>query len=275
MITTDTYLCVMRKTFTDQLNREVIINYPPRRIISLVPSQTELLFELGLSEEIIGITKFCIHPAAQCKVKQKIGGTKKLDIDLIRSLKPDLIIGNKEENTRENIELLSAEFPVWLSDVSTLEEAMEMISQIAELVDRQPEAAYLNHLIKAGFTDLQTLALQHGIDKKVAYLMWKEPYMLAGRETFINDILMKIGLSNISTESRYPVTGLEELALMKPDLVLLSSEPFPFREKHMDELQQALPGVEIMLVDGEMFSWYGSRLIKAVQYHFQLQPKLK
>jgi len=271
----DTYLCHMHKTFTDQLNREVVINYPPKRIISLVPSQTELLFELGLNEEVVGITKFCIHPAAQFKSKIKVGGTKKLDIELIRSLKPDLIIGNKEENSRENIELLSAEFPVWMGDVANLEDAMNMISQVAELVDRQPEAAYLNHLIKAGFTDLQTLALQLGIDKKVAYLMWKEPYMLAGRDTFISDILMKIGLSNVTKENRYPVTDVEELEMMKPDVIFLSSEPFPFKEKHIDELKQALPGVEIMLVDGEMFSWYGSRLVKAVQYLFQLQPKLK
>lgn len=265
----------MHKTFTDQLNREVIINYPPKRIISLVPSQTELLFELGLRDEIAGITKFCIHPAAKSTAATKVGGTKKLDIALIKSLKPDLIIGNKEENTAEQIELLSREFPVWMSDVVNLDDAMSMISQIAELVDRQPEAAYLNHLINAGFTDLQTLALQLGIDKKVAYLIWKDPYMLAGRDTFINDILMKIGLSNISKDSRYPVTDVDELAAMKPDLVFLSSEPFPFREKHIDELRQALPDAEIMLVDGEMFSWYGSRLMNAVQYHFQLQPKLK
>jgi len=251
------------------------MNYPPKRIISIVPSQTELLFELGLTEEVVGITKFCIHPAAQYKTKTRVGGTKKLDIELIRSLQPDLIIGNKEENTKESIELLSAEFPVWMSDVNNLEDAMSMISQIGALVDREPEAAYLNHLINAGFTDLQTLALQLGIDKKVAYLIWKDPYMLAGRDTFINDILMKIGLTNVIKESRYPETDLEELAALKPDLVFLSSEPYPFREKHLEKMKQAIPDAEIMLVDGEVFSWYGSRLVKAVQYHFQLQPKLK
>lgn len=251
------------------------MNYPPKRIISIVPSQTELLFELGLTDEVIGITRFCVHPAAQYKTKTRIGGTKKLDIELIRSLRPDLIIGNKEENTRESIELLSAEFPVWMSDVNHLEDAMSMISQIGGLVDREPEAAYLNHLINAGFTDLQTLALQLGIDKKVAYLIWKDPYMLAGRDTFINDILMKTGLTNITKESRYPETDMEKLAALKPDLVFLSSEPYPFKEKHLEELKQVIPDAEIMLVDGEMFSWYGSRLLKAVQYHFQLQPKLK
>jgi ABC-type Fe3+-hydroxamate transport system substrate-binding protein len=264
----------MQRTFTDQLNRKVTINYPPKRIISIVPSQTELLFELGLTEEVIGITKFCVHPAAQFKAKIKVGGTKKLDIGLIRNLKPDLIIGNKEENTKENIELLSSEFPVWMSDVNNLDDAMKSIGQIAELVDREPEAAYLNHLINAGFTDLQTLALQLGIDKNVAYLIWKDPYMLAGRGTFINDILMKIGLTNIIKQSRYPEIDMNELAALKPELVFLSSEPYPFREKHVEDLKLILPEAEIMLVDGEMFSWYGSRLVKAVQYHFQLQPKL-
>jgi ABC-type Fe3+-hydroxamate transport system substrate-binding protein len=142
------------------------------------------------------------------------------------------------------------------------------------VVDRQPEAAYLNHLINAGFTDLQTLALQLGIDKRVAYVIWKGPYMVAGKDTFINDILCKIGLINVIKESRYPETSLDALLALKPDFVFLSSEPYPFKEKHMDEIKAAIPGAKIMLVDGEIFSWYGSRLVKAVQYLFQLQPQL-
>lgn len=264
----------MQKTFTDQLNREVNINYPPKRIISVVPSQTELLFELGLSEEVIGITKFCIHPIKQFAEKTKVGGTKKLNLELIRSLNPDLIIGNKEENSREDIEILSNEFPVWMSDVYTLEDGMKTINQIAEIVDRQPEAAYLNHLINAGFTDLQTLALQQGIDKKVAYLIWKDPYMIAGKDTFIDDILKKNGLTNVIKESRYLEIELESIIALRPELVFLSSEPYPFKEKHIEELKIAIPDAKIMLVDGEMFSWYGSRLVKAVQYLFQLQKEL-
>ncbi len=264
----------MQKTFTDQLGREIRIEYPLKRIISVVPSQTELLFELGLSAEVVGITKFCVHPESQFKVKTKVGGTKKLNIELIRDLQPDLIIGNKEENTQEDIELLSKEFPVWMSDIHHLEDAMNTITQIAELVNRQPEAAYLNHLINAGFTDLQTLALQLGINKTVAYVIWKDPYMLAGKDTFIDDILMKIGLTNVIREPRYPEMEIEALARLRPDLIFLSSEPYPFREKHIEELRSAVPAAEIMLVDGEIFSWYGSRLVKAVQYLFQLQPKL-
>lgn len=265
----------MQKTFTDQLGKEISINYPPKRIISIVPSQTELLFELGLKDEVVGITKFCIHPEAHFKLKPKVGGTKKLNIELIRSLKPDLIIGNKEENTFEEIELLSKEFPVWMSDIYNLEDATNTITQIGELVDRQPEAAYLNYLINAGFTDLQTLALQQGIDQRVAYVIWKEPYMLAGRNTFINDILAKNGLTNVVQQDRYPEITPDQLAELNPELVFLSSEPYPFREKHIEELKLAIPAAKIMLVDGEMFSWYGSRLVKAVQYLFQLQKELK
>jgi ABC-type Fe3+-hydroxamate transport system substrate-binding protein len=264
----------MQRRFTDQLGHAVIINYPPKRIISLVPSQTELLFDLGLDKEIIGLTKFCIHPIEKFAERTKVGGTKKLNLEKIRSLEPDLIIGNKEENQQEQIEELMEEFPVWMSDIYTLDDAKETIAQIGELVDRQPEAAYLNHLITSGFNDLQMLAAQNGLSKKVAYLIWREPFMAAGKDTFIDDILMLNGLSNAIKTKRYPELTLAELASIEPDLVFLSSEPYPFKQKHLEEIALFLPGAKIMLVDGEMFSWYGSRLVKAVQYLFQLQKEL-
>jgi ABC-type Fe3+-hydroxamate transport system substrate-binding protein len=264
----------MTREFIDQLGRIVSINYPPKRIISLVPSQTELLFDLGLDQEVIGITKFCVHPAEKFRTTIKVGGTKKLKLDVIRALKPDLIIGNKEENSKEDVEALSEEFPVWMSDIFNLEDAMITITQIAELVDRLPEASYLNHLILGGFTDLQTLAVQMGIDKTVAYVIWKDPYMLAGKNTFINDLLTKIGLQNIAPSDRYPSVEGAELLTLKPELVMLSSEPYPFKQQHISELNLFLPQAKVLLVDGEMFSWYGSRLVKAVQYLFQLQKEL-
>jgi ABC-type Fe3+-hydroxamate transport system substrate-binding protein len=264
----------MQKSFTDQLDREITINYPPKRIISLVPSQTELLFDLGLDDEVIGITKFCIHPIEKFATRTKVGGTKKLKIEMIRQLNPDLIIGNKEENTQEEIELLMEEFPVWMSDISNLEEATKTITEIGALVNREPEAAYLNHLINVGFTDLQTLAVSKNIDHRVAYLIWKDPYMFAGRDTFIDDILKKIGLINVVAQARYPAINLSELQTTNCQLVLLSSEPYPFKEKHFAEIEAALPDAKVMLVDGEMFSWYGSRLVKAVEYLFHLQDKL-
>lgn len=265
----------MQKTFTDQLGNEITINYPPKRIVSIVPSQTELLFDLGLDDEVIGITKFCIHPIEKFASKTKIGGTKKLLIEKIRDLKPDLIIGNKEENTQSEVELLMQEFPVWMSDISNLEEAMLTITQIGELVDRAPEAAYLNHLINAGFKDLQTLAVEKNINQTVAYLIWKDPYMFAGKDTFIDDILRKIGLNNVIQLSRYPEIELSKLQNTNCQLVFLSSEPYPFKQKHIEEIELMLPNAKVMLVDGEMFSWYGSRLVKAVNYLFHLQNELR
>jgi ABC-type Fe3+-hydroxamate transport system substrate-binding protein len=264
----------MQKSFTDQMGRELTINFPPKRIISIVPSQTELLFDLGLDQEIIGLTKFCIHPIEKFAERTKVGGTKKLNIDLIKYLNPDLIIGNKEENTQSDIEELAAYFPVWMSDIFTLDDAMKTIGQVGALVDREPEASYLNHLISAGFNDLKTLALQHHIDKKVAYLIWRKPYMAAGKNTFIDDILLINGMTNVIKQDRYPTITLEQLKTLNCELILLSSEPYPFGEKHIEEIQLAIPDTKIMLVDGEMFSWYGSRLVKAVQYFFEFQKEL-
>lgn len=265
----------MQRSFTDQLGRKVTINYPPTRIISIVPSQTELLFELGLDTEIVGITKFCIHPITKYAATAKVGGTKKLNLEMIRAIQPDLIIGNKEENEQAQVEELMDEFPVWMSDVHNLSGAMDMIRKVAELVDRAPEANYLIHLINAGFNDLQTLALQNGIDKKVAYLIWRNPYMFAGRSTFISELLAINGLSNVIQTERYPALELSALIDLAPELVFLSSEPYPFNDEHLQEIQTALPFSKVRLVDGEMFSWYGSRLVKAVQYFFQLQSEIK
>lgn len=265
----------MQKSFTDAMGNSLQINFPPKRIISLVPSQTELLFDLGLDQEIIGLTKFCIHPIDKFAERTKVGGTKKLNIDLIMDLQPDLIIGNKEENTQSDIETLQKHFPVWMSDISTLEVAKQTITQIGALVDRAPEAAYLNHLIHAGFNDLKQLALQKQIDQKTLYLIWRKPFMAAGKNTFIDDVMQHNGLYNVLRQSRYPELSIADIVALNPQLILLSSEPYPFTLTHVEELQAALPHAKIKLVDGEMFSWYGSRLIKAVQYFFDFQAQLQ
>lgn len=264
----------MQKTVIDQLGRTITVNFPPKRIVSLVPSQTELLFDLGLDQEIVGITKFCIHPIEKFATRVKVGGTKKLNISLIKELNPDLIIANKEENTQIEIEALMNEFPVWISDVGNLSQALEMITGIGELVNRAPEAYYLNHLIKTGFSDLEILAKQVGYKKSVAYLIWKDPFMFAGQGTFINDILDKIGLENIISTERYPSSEIAVIQEKNPKFIFLSSEPYPFKAKHIADLEKLFPESKVLLVDGEMFSWYGSRLVKAISYLFQLQKEL-
>lgn len=257
-------------TFTDQMGREILVGYPPRRIISLVPSQTELLFDLGLDQQVVGITKFCIHPSERVSPVAKIGGTKKLNLQKIRELMPDLIIGNKEENDKDQIEELMKEFPVWMSDISILDDALEMISKIGALTGTDAKARLLNSRISEGFKSLEPVKNK----LSVAYFIWKNPYMLAGRDTYIDDILQRVGFNNISKASRYPQITEEELKGLHPDVIFLSSEPYPFKGVHVKEFQRICPDAVTMVVDGEMFSWYGSRLLLVRDYLEMLVRKI-
>jgi ABC-type Fe3+-hydroxamate transport system substrate-binding protein len=255
--------------FTDHLGQTIELQSPPQRIVSLVPSQSELLWDLGLKDRLAGITKFCIHPREMFESIPRIGGTKTLNIDKIRALKPDLIIGNKEENERSQIEALQKEFTVWMSDIYDLDDALKTIHAIGELTSTIEKANTIAEEIRLSFHELPFL------DKSVLYLIWK-PYMAAGRGTFIGSLLEKIGLKNVISEadSRYPQLSIDEIRELNPELIFLSSEPFPFKQTHADELQQILPNTKIVLVDGELFSWYGSRLLKSVAYFHELLKQL-
>jgi len=255
----------------DQLGREVNLSGAPKRIISVVPSQTELLFYLGLNEEIIGITKFCIHPADKFKSTAKIGGTKQLDIAKIKALKPDLIIANKEENERGQIEELMAFCPVWISDISDLQGAIDMIERVGVLVDRKSEANALSQAIDQQFNNL---TIQQ-TNLRTAYFIWRKPYMVAGKNTFIDSMLQKCGFSNSFNIDRYPEIDANVLIKVNPDVILLSSEPYPFKEKHIAEFKALLPSAIIKIVDGELFSWYGNRLLYAPRYLQKLSEDLK
>jgi ABC-type Fe3+-hydroxamate transport system substrate-binding protein len=255
----------MKKVCLDQLGRSVEFNFPPQRIISLVPSQTELLFDLGLGDRVIGITKFCVHPIEWFKSKTKIGGTKKFDFEIIHSLRPDLIIGNKEENYEEGINQLAVHCPVWMSDITNWSSAMEMIKSIGDLVDENEKVNLLVDEIEINFEKIKPT-----FPRRSLYLIWKNPWMAAGKETFIDTMLAKIGLVNCTEQERYPELSLDEIKKLSPEIILLSSEPFPFKQKHMEELREVLLKTKIILVDGEMFSWYGSRLLKASDYFAML-----
>lgn len=257
--------------FRDMMQREVILKSKPQRIISVVPSQTELLYDLGLDSEVVGITKFCIHPDKWFKKKARIGGTKKLNIEKISALNPDLIIANKEENTQSDIELLAKQFPVWISDIKTLADSLVMISEIGKIVGKSHMAKPIIDMIDEGFKKLET-----GIGKRKAlYLIWRNPWMSINEDTFIHDMLSRIGLDNVTRKysNRYPALHADEIKQLDPDLVLLSSEPFPFKDMHIAELQEIVPNARIGLVDGEAFSWYGSRLVQSPPYFEQLQKK--
>lgn len=260
--------------YQDQMQNDVHLKHSPKRIISLVPSQTELLHALGLESEVVGITKFCIHPKNWFETKKRIGGTKQFDFDEIESLQPDLILGNKEENEESQIRQLQNNFPVWMSDIHTLEESLEMIVSIGEIVDREERATQICSEIIANFHALKELSKQAST-RTCAYLIWKNPYMAAGPNTFIDSMMKELHLQNIFSTQRYPEVSVDELRALAPELVLLSSEPYPFSEKHIHELQSQLPTSKILLVDGEMFSWYGSRLVLAPHYFSEILANLE
>ncbi|AKD02133.1 helical backbone metal receptor [Pontibacter korlensis] len=254
------------------MGHSIELEQSPQRIISLVPSQTELLFNLGLADRVVGVTKFCIHPKEQVKQKTKVGGTKNFKFDVIDALQPDLIIGNKEENYKEGIAQLQQKYKVWMSDIYTLEDALEMLRQVGQLTATEAKAAELTASIKSGFAQLQPV--QPSI--KTAYFIWRKPYMAVGSHNIIDHMLQRCGFVNaFANLERYPEVSPEQLQQANPQLILLSSEPYPFKERHIQEFQEICPQATIKVVDGEMFSWYGSRLLYGPAYLQQVVEEVK
>lgn len=252
--------------FIDQLEREMILKRKPRRIVSLVPSLTELLFDLDLEDRIVGITKFCVHPGEKVKSVQKVGGTKNLYLDKIALLNPDLIIASKEENTKEQVMWLCERFSVWISDIYTVEDAISTITSIGEMTDKTHFSRPICDKIQTSFDNLRRSWSQPFSGIEAAYFIWKDPLMAAGRNTFIDNVLQRAGLTNFLNEERYPLVDPDPHAVRQPHLLLLSSEPYPFTLKHEAEFSRLFPRSQILLVDGEMFSWYGSRLQYTADY---------
>lgn len=252
----------MERTVQDALGRSVTYTYPPKRIISLCPGITDTLFALDLQEEIVGRTRFCIHPSPAVLDVKAVAGTKDIKLDAILQLKPDLIIAEKEENTKEIVEALEQHLPVYVAEVQCVQEAYSMIENIGDVTDRRNEARSLISEIQAGFHSLQELTSGSAV-----YVIWKKPYMAAGRTTYIDSLLETLGFSNPIRvlPGRYPELTTHDFHSANPDLVLLASEPYPFKEKHVPEFQEMLPNATILPIDGEMF-WYGPRMLVATSY---------
>lgn len=248
----------------DQLHTVFEFLQTPKRIVSLVPSQTELLIDLGLRKQVVGITKFCTHPESLKVEKTIVGGTKTIHIDTIKDLRPDIIICNKEENTKEIVASCAKIAPVWVSDIYTIDDALDMISLLGTLFKKEEKAFGIITNIRNQYT-LFTEFMAQKQTRKVAYLIWQKPYMVAAVDTFINSLLSINKFENIvkTPTSRYPEVDIEDLK--QADLILLSSEPFPFSEKHVKVIENVTKK-QVMLVDGAYFSWYGSRLQDAFSY---------
>ncbi|WP_010095597.1 ABC transporter substrate-binding protein [Ornithinibacillus scapharcae] len=249
-------------TIQDHLDRTITLSHPPKRIISLVPAITETMYHLGLENEIIGRTRFCIHPQDKVSKAMNIGGTKEIKLDRILELKPDLIIAEKEENTREIVETLEQHYPVFVFEVKKITDVYRMIYDVGQLTSREEKSLNLVQEIKVAFQTLPNVN-----SKRAAYVIWKKPYMVVGGDTYIQSLLENIGFINpfILSEGRYPVVTEEDLLEANLDYILLATEPYPFRDQHLEEFQEMLPNVKPKIVDGEMF-WYGARMLKAADY---------
>ncbi len=257
-----------RRIFIDALGRETSIAFPPQRIVSLVPSITELLFDLGLDKKIVGITKFCVHPKNRIENVPKVGGTKDFSVSRIIDLQPTLVIANKEENPKDSVLFLAEKVPAFITDVNDFDSALAMIAQVGKVTDTQEKAWQIIHEIENAFIHFPVRQQK----VKAIYLIWKKPYMTINRHTFIHAMMEKAGFENVFSgkSDNYPVISENEIVQSGADIILLSSEPYRFTEKHIPGFQELLPNAEIRLVDGEMFSWFGSRMRLAAEYFHEL-----
>ena len=250
----------------DQLNRIIPIHSLPKRIVSLVPSQTELLCDLGLEPFIVGVTKFCVHPHHIKTKATVVGGTKQVHFDKIKALNPDIILCNQEENTLEMVQELEKIAPVHVSVIYSIEDCLELIDMYGTLFSIETKANSIITELKEKRTDFLKF-IKGQAKQRVAYFIWKQPWMVAANHTFIDALLQLNNLENCYKNlERYPEIELTEDGNTNVDLVLLSSEPYPFKERHVQTLQSFFPKSKVRLVDGEMFSWYGYRLVNAFDY---------
>ncbi len=248
----------------DFLNRPVELTSAPQRIISLVPSQTELLVDLGFEKQIVGVTKFCVHPKHLKSTKTIVGGTKQVHFDKIEALQPDIIFCNKEENTKAMVNRLSKIAPVHVSDIKSLEDNYRLIKDYGEILNVQSKAKSLIEELSHKEHQFQQTIKRQPI-QKVAYLIWRDPWMTVGGDTFINHILELNRFENVfADQDRYPTIDINNLPDL--DLLFLSSEPYPFKTQNFSEIP--IDNSNIKLVNGEYFSWYGSRMLKAFDYFY-------
>ncbi|HAD21023.1 MAG TPA: cobalamin-binding protein [Opitutae bacterium] len=240
------------------------------RIVSLVPSWTEYLVDLGLKHQIVGRTKFCIRPHEKVRAIEVIGGTKNIHIEKIERLKPDLIIANIEENDKQQVEACQRFAEILLTDVRSVESALRECERIAEAVGRAEKGKYWIQKIRQAWGRALP---KHA---KGFYVVWKHPLMVAGGDTYIHDVMRWWGITNSGDQwhsGRYPQPSPEEWELGETHWVLLPSEPFPFQKKHLADFEKK--NRKPLLVDGEAFSWYGSRMLESATYLAELVERMQ
>jgi ABC-type Fe3+-hydroxamate transport system substrate-binding protein len=244
----------------------------PSRIVSLIPSTTELLCRLGLADALVGITVYCREPAELLGGKTRVGGEKNPDLEAIRALEPDLVIANVEENVREHVEALRGwGIPVHVTYPRTAAGAIAMIRELGRVTETAARAGALADELEGLLEHTRALTARRA-PARVFYAIWRGPYMTIGADTYIHDVLTVCGAANVFADARerYPAVTLDEVAARRPDVIVLPDEPFRFRRAHLADFAPYahVPAVRdgrIHLVDGKPFSWHGPRLADALR----------
>lgn len=239
----------------------------PERIVSLCPSMTETLIDLGVAERLVGVTRYCIHPKTVVEDLPKVGGTKNPDLDAIRAAKPDLVFVNAEENRREDYEALAADLDVDVSMPRFVQEVPDELRRVGRRIGKEAEAEERAVQLERRLSELD----QARTPFTFAYLIWRKPWMTVSGDTYISDLFARAGGTNVYGEAtqRYPETTLEELRAKAPRLVLLPDEPYPFDEGHRKQLASVLES-RVERVSGDDCCWHGVRSIRGVRVVMEL-----
>jgi ABC-type Fe3+-hydroxamate transport system substrate-binding protein len=242
----------------------------PRRIVSLVPSHTESLFAMGAGERVVGVTEYCVHPEPALRGVPRVGGTKTPDLDAIAELRPELVIANREENRRIDVERLEAAgFAVWVSYARGVEEAIGEIETLGALCDADEAAGRLAARCRGALERARARAPRAAV--RYLALIWKDPYMAVGPDTFAHHLLATCGGENPlprGAARRYPRIELGEIEALDPEVILLPTEPYRFREHEREPFLEldcrAARSGRVHVVEGELLSWYGPRIPRAL-----------
>ena len=264
------------QTIKDCLGDEISIPKNITKIVSLVPSISELIYDLNAEDKIVGVTKFCVHPKYFQIEKTVVGGVQEFDIDKIIALKPDVVFASKDENFEDEIIELRKHVPVYVTDVKNVNEAISMIKTIGALLNKRSDADKITMKIDMQLKDLAKVT-DDLLYRSAAYFVWNDPWVAAGKDTFIDSLLKLIKVDNVfsNLKERYPMVTGANIHIGNPQMIMLPSEPFKFEDKHAIEIGRHTHDAATFFVDGQMFSWYGSRLVKSIDYLKLLAVKFK
>jgi len=255
------------RSIEDALDRPLEVPARPARIVSLVPSVTELLFDLGAGERVVGVSRYCTEPAGALGGARRVGGQKDPDVAAIAALSPELVIAVKEENLERDVLALAARgVVVYVADVRTVEAGVGLIGEIADLVDAEPaRAVALRDAARRGVDEARAIGGAHP-PRRVLCPVWRDPWIAAAHDTYLYDVLELCGGRSVlagargSADRRYPKIDLGAACAERPEVVLLPDEPYAFGEADAAELRARMPAARVHLCDGKPLLWYGRRI---------------